>query len=309
MTFSSPRYSLAGPARLLANEVHIWCAALDLDSANYDCLKKTLAPDERARAARFHFVKDLQRFVASRGVLRDILGRYLHRKPAEIRFSHGSCGKPSLRVDCGTPELRFNLARSQGRELYAIAHGREVGIDVEHIEPDLANLEVAKRFFSRRECSELCALPTYLQLEAFFNCWTRKEAYVKARGEGLLMSLDSFDVSLTPGQPAELSDGGDGKWSLFALTPAPGYAAAVAVEGSNCKLRSYLWDPLPRRLMDAYADASVARLSQSARNVDLGSGRVNIDGNDPLATRSSSKIQDGYTRNSFQSRRDLFWQK
>jgi len=244
MTFSSPRYSSSGPARLLANEVHIWCAVLDLDWANYARLQETLAPEELARAARFHFVKDWQHFVAGRGVLRDILGRYLHREPAEIRFSHGPCGKPSLLVDCGIPQLRFNLARSHGRGLYAIARNREVGIDLERVEPDLANLEIAKRFFSPREFSELCTLPTSLQLEAFFNCWTRKEAYVKARGEGLHMCLDSFDVSLTPGQPSELSSGIDGRWSLYALTPAPGYAAAMAVEGSNCKLRLYQWDPL-----------------------------------------------------------------
>src|SRR5262249_24217563 len=105
------------------------------------------------------------------------------------------------------------------------------------IRPDLADPHVADQFFSRRESLELRTLPASLRVEAFFNCWTRKEAYLKARGEGLGVPLDRFDVSLTPGQPAAVLNGGDGRWSLHALTPAPGYAAAVAVEGYDCCLR------------------------------------------------------------------------
>jgi 4'-phosphopantetheinyl transferase len=108
---------------------------------------------------------------------------------------------------------------------------------VERIEPRLADQQVAERFFSPRESSALRTLPVSLRVEAFFNCWTRKEAYLKARGEGLLAPLDGFDVSLIPGQPAALLSGSYGRWSLYALTPAPGYAAAVAVEGCSCDLR------------------------------------------------------------------------
>jgi len=228
---------------LPASEVHVWCAALDLEPADLNRLGETLAPDERARAACFRFPKDWQHFVAGRAVLRDILARYLHLEPAEVQFSYGPCGKPFLLRDSGLHELRFNLAHSHGLALYAIARSREVGIDLERIEPDRADQQVAERFFSRREFSGLCTLPASLQVEAFFNCWTRKEAYVKARGEGLLMRLDSFDVSLAPGQPAELLNVGDGRWSLHALTSVPGYAAAVVVEGPDCNLRLWKWKP------------------------------------------------------------------
>jgi len=222
---------------LPANEVHLWGAALDLDPADLDYLKKMLAPDERLRAAQFHFPKDRMRFVARRGLLRGILARYLGREPEKLRFGSGPGGKPFLLGDSRARALHFNMAHSHDLALYGIAGYREVGVDIERIKPDLADPQVAERFFSPRESLALRTLPASLQVEAFFNCWTRKEAYLKARGEGLLAPLDRFDVSLAPGQPAALLNGGDGMWSLHALTPAPGYAAAVAVEGCGYSLR------------------------------------------------------------------------
>ena len=236
---SSWRPSWGAPA-LPANEVHVWRATLDLDPAGLDCLEKTLAPNERARAAGFRFSRDREQFVSGRGILRDILARYLGREPEELRFGCGPCGKPFLLRNSAGPELHFNLAHSYGLALYAIARNRKVGVDLERIHAGLADQQVAERFFSRRESSALRTLEESLRVEAFFNCWTRKEAYVKARGEGLLVRLDSFDVTLTPGRPAELL-GGDGGWSVHALTPLPGYAAAVVVEGSNCDPRLWTW--------------------------------------------------------------------
>jgi 4'-phosphopantetheinyl transferase len=231
---------------LLVNEVHVWCAALDTEPEELSRLEQALAPDERARATQFHFAKDRKRFVARRGLLREILAHYLGRRPGQLRFACGLHGKPRLLHGPGPHEVHFNLAHSQDLALYVFAREREVGIDVERINPDLVDQQVAELFFSRRESSALRALPASLRVEAFFNCWTRKEAYVKARGEGLLASLSSFDVSLTPGEPAEVLSGGDGQWLMYALTPELGYTAAVVVEGHDSNLRLRKWRAMTR---------------------------------------------------------------
>lgn len=226
-------------------EVHVWRAALEADPADLERLQETLAPDERARAAQFHFPKDRRHFLAARGALRDILARYLHREPARLQFRYGAAGKPALATVSEGHELRFNLSHSDGLALYAITRGGEIGIDVERIRAEVAEERVAERFFSAQEVSALRGLPTHLQAEAFFNCWTRKEAYVKARGEGLRIPLDSFDVSLIPGAPAAFLRGAESQWSLQAFIPAPDYVAAVAAEGRDWRMRLWQW-PGPR---------------------------------------------------------------
>jgi 4'-phosphopantetheinyl transferase len=138
------------------------------------------------------------------------------------------------------------LSHSDGLVLYAITRGREVGVDVERLRPDFAVLEVAKKFFSRREVTALVALPENQWPKAFFNCWTRKEAYIKARGEGLTLPLDRFDVSLVPGEPAALLYTNDdpqeaSRWSLQELVPESGYVAALAVEGHDWRLKCWQW--------------------------------------------------------------------
>jgi 4'-phosphopantetheinyl transferase len=217
-------------------DVHVWRVVLDQPAIRLQSLWEQLAPEERDRAARFHFPKDRDRFVAARGLLRVILGAYLGVDPAGLRFTKNAYGKPALAEQRGPDDLRFNLSHSHELVLYAITRGREVGIDVEWMRPDLADEEIAARFFSPREVAALRALPEPQRLEAFFNCWTRKEAFIKARGEGLSLPLDEFDVSLAPGEPAALlgtcwDPHEAGRWSLRALSPGPGYAAALAVEG------------------------------------------------------------------------------
>jgi 4'-phosphopantetheinyl transferase len=145
--------------------------------------------------------------------------------------------------------LRFNLAHCQGLALYAIAWGREVGVDLEYIRENLADQRIAERFFSPAEVETLRSLPEGVQREAFFHCWTRKEAFVKARGEGLSFPLDQFDVSLAPGEPAALLRTlGDpeeaARWSLRELFPGPGFVAAVAAAGHSWRLSAWQW-PMP----------------------------------------------------------------
>jgi 4'-phosphopantetheinyl transferase len=230
---------------LPANQVHIWYADLNVDAGELDGLAMILADDDRVRASRFHFQRDRVHFVAARGILRQILARYVDRDPRDLRLGYSPCGKPFLQQNSSTSELCFNLSHSHGMALYGIAHNREVGVDLERIDPTFAGQEIAERFFSRRECSALRTLPTCLQVEGFFNCWTRKEAYVKANGAGLHMRLDSFTVSLIPDQQPVVSNGRRGNWSMHAPRLLPGYAAAVVVQGTDCDLRTWRWNAAP----------------------------------------------------------------
>lgn len=225
-------------------EVHVWRTSLDRDGAEVERLWAALAPDERERAQRFHFERDRRRFVVARGVLREILGRCLGLAPARIRFAYNKYGKPSLLEDAGG--LRFNVSHSEEAALYACTLGREVGVDIELLRDDFASFEIAERFFSRAEVHSLGSLPPHLRTEGFFNCWTRKEAYIKALGEGLSHPLDSFSVSLAPGEPARLiaTDGDPleaARWSIVDLNPFQGYAAALAVWGSDPEVQCWDW--------------------------------------------------------------------
>ena len=208
-------------------------------------LRHTLTTDECQRAERYVFEKDRTHFAVARGLLRVLLGRYLRQEPQHLRFTYGPHGKPALATDTGRAPLCFNVSHSHGLALYAVTRGREVGVDVERIRPEIAQEKIAERFFSRREVTVLRALPTSLQAAAFFACWTRKEAYIKAKGEGLALPLGQFDVSLAPGEPAMLLrtawDPQEAAcWALQDLAPAPGYRAAVAVAGHDWRLTC--WD-------------------------------------------------------------------
>ena len=223
------------------DEIHVWCAELDPPGGAAERLGAILSPDERTRAARFCLERVRSRFVVCRGVLRTILGRYLGGAPEGLRFVYGDRGKPALAPPEGT-DLRFNVSHSDGLALFAVARGREVGVDVERLRPLPRVERIAERFFSLPERKALLELPPERRAEAFFTCWTRKEAYVKARGEGLGHPLDQFAVSLVPGEAARLWAAGDGdereiaRWSLDALVPAPGYVAALAALGGGWRL-------------------------------------------------------------------------
>jgi 4'-phosphopantetheinyl transferase len=232
--------------KLGSGEVHVWRAALDEPPPQVDSFLHTLAADEQARAERFYFQRDRQRFVIAHGVLRAILGLYLNRAPKSLSFCYSSHGKPALTRESGGDDIRFNMSHSHGEALYAVARGREVGIDLELIRCDLDIEQIAMRFFSRREIAALQTLPADLREYAFFLCWTRKEAYIKAKGEGLSLPLDQFDVSLIPGEPATLlsiqPDSDEAlRWSLQELFPAAGYAAALAMEGPRRSLACWQW--------------------------------------------------------------------
>jgi 4'-phosphopantetheinyl transferase len=229
---------------LTENEIHVWRASLAIDPAALQRLENSLAEDERARAGRFIFERDRNAFVAARGILRDLLGRYIPCAPETIEFAYGPRGKPAM-ADSHQPRQRlsFNLSHAHGLALIGVGREREIGVDVELIRPEFAGEEIAKRYFSPQEIDELGRLPAELRAEGFFLCWTRKEAYIKAKGDGLHIPLESFDVSLTPGLPAKLKSADEARWSLRSLAPEPSYAAAIVAEGSDWQLRQWSWTP------------------------------------------------------------------
>jgi 4'-phosphopantetheinyl transferase len=224
--------------------VHVWRAELEQPETRVKLFFGALSDDERQRAERFHFNSDRKHFIVARGVLRALLGFYLGTEAAQLRFSYSPFGKPFMNVASGERNVRFNVSHSRGVALYAFADNCDVGIDVEYVRADFATAEIAERFFSSREVEQLCSLDDALRAGAFFNCWTRKEAYIKARGEGLSYPLQQFTVSLLPGERAALLDAAGGgaeisRWSFQELAPKAGYAAAVVTESRCSRVKCF----------------------------------------------------------------------
>ncbi|MBN1451243.1 MAG: 4'-phosphopantetheinyl transferase superfamily protein [Anaerolineales bacterium] len=239
-TWTPPPDSL--DLRLL--QVDIWRVSLDLAVASVKLLGCSLSVDESQRAARFHFPADRDRYIAAHGCLRDVLSRYLRFEPSQLNFSANDYGKPALNGH----ELEFNLSHSGDLALIAVSRGHKVGVDVERIRTDVEHDSIASRYFSPNEVSELAVVPPDQREIAFFNCWTRKEAYIKAQGLGLSLPLDSFDVSLTPNEPAILRATRPDtrvafQWMLLSLDVDFNYAAALAVKGQNLEFRLWNWSP------------------------------------------------------------------
>lgn len=225
------------------DEVHVWRAFLNIAPAWVQNLSWILSIDERKRADQFRFQKDRQDFIVARALLRMILGRYLRKRPDQVRFEYGSYGKPFLAGE-GDKELSFNLSHSQGLVLYAITRGRQIGVDVECVRDNRDTEAIARRFFSPQEIAAIESLPEPIRQRAFFACWTRKEAYLKARGDGLSVAMDSFSVSVSPGEPALLLNAQNdtqesSRWSLADLDPDSRYVGALAVEGCHWRLNCW----------------------------------------------------------------------
>jgi 4'-phosphopantetheinyl transferase len=225
MTSFSPVWD-SPPADLqLSSQLEIWRASLDPPSLTLSRLYELLSPDERARAERYHFQIDRDRFVAARGILRTLLGRYLRASPNSIEFKYGAYGKPMLDAN-----VRFNVSHSQGLALFAITPRQRVGIDLEFVRDDIAVQDLVARFFSEQERRAFRAIPQKEQQKTFFTFWTRKEAYLKARG---------LSISLLQDENVGAKD--DAEWTVTELTPADGYAAAVATEVGVTQVNYWQW--------------------------------------------------------------------
>jgi 4'-phosphopantetheinyl transferase len=217
----------------LPTAVDLW--AVDLDGERPSLYEPLLAPDERERAGRFHFERDRHRYIVGRGRLRQLIGQYLALPPAQVVFAYTDHGKPYLPPQPDQPDLRFNVTHSQQFALLAFAWGRRLGVDIEVIRPLTDGPDLVRRFFAPAEVAAWEAVPPERQTEAFFCGWTRKEAFIKAIGDGLSYPLDQFVVSLHPDQPAQLLEiEGDAlaaqKWEMVSLRPFPQTVAAVVVE-------------------------------------------------------------------------------
>ena len=216
--------------------VNLWFVEIDRFVPVVQPLSEILSSDERERAERFHFERDRKRFVTARVFLRRILGTSLGVEPNRVSFEYGPFGKPALGEELKDSSLRFNVSHSHGCAIFAVTHGREVGVDLEFIRPLDDLLHLADQNFSVHENTMIRSLPDQDQRRGFFDCWTRKEAFLKATGDGLSFPLDKFDVSLLPGQgrrslnlrgiPAE-----ETAWTLISLETDPAYAAALVVKG------------------------------------------------------------------------------
>src|SRR5712671_5474431 len=198
MNISDSSFQIEAPLALPEDEVQLWRVDLEAIRAAEPRWQALLSSDESTRASRFHFPVDRQRYVATRALLRMILAGYLVMDPKDVNFSYSKEEKPSLASPHNGIEITFNVSHSGGIALLAFARRKEIGIDVEQVRGDFDVDAIARRFFSAREQEQLAALPNEERFEAFFRCWTRKEAYIKATGDGLSLPLHQFDVSVAP---------------------------------------------------------------------------------------------------------------
>lgn len=227
--------------RITRGEVHVWRLNIEDPPRKICDPVALLSSDEVERAYRFRSLDDRMRYSIVRAGLRVILAMYLDTEPRSVRISYTQHGKPILFPLQGSPNVTFNLTHSDRMALYAVSYARDVGIDVERIREIKEMDRLAERFFSSEEASLFLSLPLVVKREAFFTCWTLKEAYVKARGEGLSLPLDQFDVSFVPGQPAALlrvhgQPEEASRWSVRLLRPEMGHIGALAVKGTDWKL-------------------------------------------------------------------------
>lgn len=232
---------------LADDEIHVWCASLLQPPGVFDKLQGVLSPEERKRAAQFIFEKDRNASIVARGLLRTLLGAYLETDPATLRFTAIGNDKPALPPMPGRRPLYFNTSHSGNMVLYGFTRLGEIGVDTEQKRPLEDALGIAESYFSQSEKIALRALPDRLKSDGFFNCWSRKEAFIKTYGKGLSLALDSFDVSLAPHEEARLLsiDGSPekaGHWTLGELTPAPDYAAAFCIEAKPNRVSCFSWN-------------------------------------------------------------------
>jgi 4'-phosphopantetheinyl transferase len=234
--------------RLGENEAHIWRIDFSDWQGREDAFVSILTSDESERASRFRLLHDRQRFILRHGLLRTILSGYLGMPSASLRFDYSSYGKPDLHTDYHKNALHFNMSHSHQMALIAVASHEHIGVDIEYVRSDFDHQRIATQFFSIDEQEQLRRVAAAERARAFFMCWTRKEAYIKALGMGLSLPLDQFDVSLHPAQPAKLLAArndlpGPEHWSLYHLEPARDYAAALCLPRGDWRLRGWKAEP------------------------------------------------------------------
>ncbi|MGH7796208.1 MAG: 4'-phosphopantetheinyl transferase family protein [Candidatus Binatia bacterium] len=228
------------PLPSLEGSIHVWAVALN--DAQFDARSRPsrLSPEEQARAERFKFAKDRRRYRVAHVALREILAGYLKVATEDLQIVDGQNGKPQLAAGLASSGVEFNLSHSHERALIAVTQGLVVGIDVEFVKNEFGFHDIAEHFFTQREVSALHALPPPLQRQAFYKCWTSKEAFLKAKGTGLSGALDEVEISLTTAHRVAIDASVDG-WSLTELNPGDAYEGALVVEGEAMPIQRYRW--------------------------------------------------------------------
>jgi 4'-phosphopantetheinyl transferase len=234
--------------RLSVDEVHIWRSPLNVPRSTQDVLIQFLSADEHKRAERFRFDQHRQQFITTRGLLRYLLGRYLETDPAHVQFVYGPYGKPALDSSNSGQFLSFNLSHSHHQALYAIAGNRPIGIDIEYERPIQTIDQLAQRFFTAKEYLSLASLPPEQKQAAFFCGWTRKEAYLKATGQGLI-GLSRVEVTVLPDQAPQVLNLADtlsspSDWILQDISSGEGYWSAIAIPAPSLRLSYWQWSPV-----------------------------------------------------------------
>jgi 4'-phosphopantetheinyl transferase len=257
MNIVSSDFRIAAALDLPENEVHLWRIDLDAVRSGEDRWRKLLSSDEAARASRFRFAVDRQRFTISRGLLRTVLAAYLATDAKGLCFSYSSKEKPSLSAAHSEKDVTFNISHSGSVVLLAFGRRREIGVDVEQVRTNFEAEAIARRFFSSHEQQQLAAFREGQKFEAFFRCWTRKEAYIKATGDGLSLPLDQFDVSIVPGNSDALiatrpDESEAGLWSLREVPAGDGYVAALCARGRHWIFRDWTGALAPEKAADKF---------------------------------------------------------
>jgi 4'-phosphopantetheinyl transferase len=241
----APPYSEKTKKSPARGEIHLWQISLRQDFSTVKNLLALLSPDERERAGKYRFRKDRERFIVTRGALREILSCYLTLAPARIVFSYNGFGKPFLKNETDGAPIFFNVSASREIALCAVAHGCEIGVDIEFIGDEPASREIAERFFSPREAENLAALAGKRQTSAFFHCWTRKEAFIKGVGVGLTYPLKNFSVPIGEEKTNDFSIADPfqktRRWSLTTIYPGSDYVAALAAECAQPTIKLRQW--------------------------------------------------------------------
>jgi 4'-phosphopantetheinyl transferase len=250
--------SANGRLRIATRSVHLWAFELAASAACREQCRQTLCRVEAARAERFVDARNRGDFVVAHGVLRQLLGRYTGIAPRDLRFSSDANGKPALDTSGSDgSSVSFNMSHSHGRGLIAVSDGREVGIDLERIKPQVKTLAIARRYFADAERTAIEAAPAPLQAQIFFRYWVAKEALLKGQGIGLRFPIDEFEVQFDAHDArarvrTRAASRLSGDWTVQMLPVEPGWAAALAVRGEDW----ILW----------FADSAAAAASAATRD-------------------------------------------
>lgn len=236
------QYPLQQPA-LSDNQVHVWCADLNLPDLELARLGTFLSDDEIARANKFRFVEHQKRFTAARGILRQLLANYLQISPCEVKFDYSDRGKPSLSGCHHNHHLQFNLSHSQNHALYGFTLNDLIGVDVEYIKDMPDAIKIAQRFFSTQEYELIKSTAIKEQERLFFTLWTAKEAYLKALGTGLAGSLDTVEIEVNPTRLRMVAGSKvtAGEWELYSCSPKNNYIGAIAIKSDQPNPEISFW--------------------------------------------------------------------